>query len=59
MGVPMPLRMPPDSPEKWRAVQSALETAAKTRRLCAILLLDNLSIGVILVAAIVLVLLWH
>jgi hypothetical protein len=59
----MLIRMPPDPPEKWGAVESALETAAKTRRLCAILLLDRLSVGIsvgaILAVAILAVLLWH
>ena len=55
----MLLRMPPDPPEKWRAVQSALESGAKTRRLCAILLVNSLTFGLMLAAVIVLVLLCH
>jgi hypothetical protein len=55
----MLLRMPPDPPEKWQAVQSALETGAKTRRLCAILLVNSLAFGFILAAVIVVVALLH
>jgi hypothetical protein len=53
------IRLPPDPPEKWQTVQSALETTEKTRRLCAILLLDKLAVGAIVVAVVVVVLLWH
>jgi hypothetical protein len=49
----MLLRLPPDPPEKWRTVQSALETTAKTRRLCLILLVSSIPF-VLLLAAVVL-----
>ena len=55
----MLLRMPPDSPEKWRTISDALDSAAKTRRLCLILLVSSLPFGLVLAAAIVLTLAGH
>jgi hypothetical protein len=54
----MLLRLPPDPPEKWQAVQAALETRAKTLRLCLILLVGALPFGLVL-AAVVLALANH
>lgn len=50
----MLIRMPPDPPEKWRTVRSALETQDKTRRLCLILLVSSIPFGLVLAAVIVL-----
>jgi hypothetical protein len=50
----MLLRLPPDPPEKWRTVRSALETTAKTRRLCVILLVSSIPFSLLLATAIVL-----
>lgn len=49
-----PLRIPPDPPEKWHTVQSALETPGKTLRLCLILLVSSIPFGLVLAAAVVL-----
>lgn len=50
----MLFRLPPDPPEKWRAVQAALETTSKTLRFCLILVVGSIPLGLILAAAIVL-----
>jgi hypothetical protein len=50
----MLLRLPSEPPEKWRTVQSALETTAKTRRLCLILLVSSIPFALVLAAAIIL-----
>jgi hypothetical protein len=38
----MLLRLPPDPPEKWLTIRSALETPGKTVRLCLILLVSDI-----------------
>jgi len=48
----MLLRLPPDPPEKWRAVQTALESTSKTVRLCLILLVSSVPFGLIVVGVI-------
>jgi hypothetical protein len=49
----MQLRMPPDPPEKWWTIRSALESPRKTARLCLILLVNGLPFGYVLAAAVV------
>jgi hypothetical protein len=53
------IRMPQDPPEKWRTVESALETPAKTRRLCMILLVSSIPFVLLLVAVVILATLHH
>jgi|HubBroStandDraft_6_1064221.scaffolds.fasta_scaffold143323_3 hypothetical protein len=48
----MLLRLPPDPPEKWQVIQSALETTGKTLRLCLILLVGALPFVCVLAAVI-------
>jgi len=48
----MLLRLPPDPPEKWQVIQSALETTGKTLRLCLILLAGALPFVCVLAAVI-------
>jgi hypothetical protein len=36
------LRLPPDPPEKWQVIHSALETTGRTLRLCLILVVGAL-----------------
>jgi hypothetical protein len=55
----MLIRMPPDPPEQWQAVQSALESTSKTLRLCLILLVRSFPIALVLAAAVVLALTRH
>lgn len=55
----MLIRMPPEPPEQWRAVQAAIETRAKTLRLCLILLVRSFPIALMLAAALVLALTRH
>jgi hypothetical protein len=54
----MLLRIPPDPAEKWQAVQAAVETNGKTLRLCLILLVSNIPLGMAL-AVLVLALTRH
>jgi len=46
----MQLSLPPDPPEKWKTFQAALETTSKTVRLCAILLVSGISLGLVIAA---------
>jgi hypothetical protein len=55
----MLIRMPPDTPEKWRTVRAALETQDKTRRLCLILLVSSIPFCLVVAAVIVLALTKH
>lgn len=51
--VPIPIGrlMPPEPPEKWRTIRAALDSDAKTRRLCRILLFS--AIPVVLIAVLI------
>jgi hypothetical protein len=55
----MLIRMPPEPPEQWRTVRAAMETRAKTLRLCLILLVRSFPFALVLAAAIVLALTKH
>jgi hypothetical protein len=44
----MLLRLPPDPPEKWLTIRAALQSSGKTRRLCLIMLVSGLAIGLVL-----------
>ena len=48
----MLIRMPPEPPERWQTINAALETRAKTLRLCLILVSSNLLVALALIAAI-------
>jgi hypothetical protein len=44
-------RLPPDPPEKWATIRSALETPGKTVRLCLIMLVSDIRYYLLLLAA--------
>jgi hypothetical protein len=55
----MLIRMPPNPPEEWQTILAALETRAKTLRLCLILLVRNLLVALVIIAAIIWTLTMH
>jgi hypothetical protein len=47
----MLIRMPPETPEQWRTVRTALESRAKTLQLCLVLLVGSVPFALVLAAA--------
>ncbi len=53
MLTPLGRLLPPESPEKWKTVHAALESTAKTLRLCLILLVASVPVALMLVLVII------
>jgi hypothetical protein len=50
--------MPPDPPEKWKAIKAALEDDAKTRRLTRLLVVSSIPVLLISIAVAAAVVVW-
>ena len=47
--------VPPEPPEKWEAIRAAIEDDDKTRRLCRIMLTNNIPVVLAAIAVLVLI----